>query len=277
MCNHEPESPVQYAVKWAELEQRLGVDCDAPPSPWRLTEEGSIELLAERATRKGEQVLVPYGEETSSELLCTSGFVPSPNSAEYLTLFDGVVDLVNRCEGSFGLSKRQAEVRLETLLSMDAHEAPLAVRPGDLAASGHVIGCMRLLAATDDEFAGFTEDYVDALGHHALVPPASMPPERAIAIEGAAAAECGRAAQEKLAELPTTAAEDEEQLARVVSAEGEPLKRLSDLLTDPEAEAATGPGAWRLASALSYRLEAKRLLAAFARRCQECAERAEAA
>ena len=92
MCNHEPESPVQYAVKWAELEQRLGVDCDAPPSPWRLTEEGSIELLAERATRKGEQVLVPYGEETSSELLCTSGFVPSPNSAEYLTLFDGVVD-----------------------------------------------------------------------------------------------------------------------------------------------------------------------------------------
>ena len=255
MCNHEPESPVEYAARWSEREA-FGEE-DEPDSPWRLTSDGHVELRAEAPISSHAEIRVPYGTETSAELLVTSGFVPAPNSADYIPLFDDLEGLVQHVAGSHHLTDDQVIRRLAYLEELDASEAPLAVRPGGLAASGHLLACTQLLVARDDELQCFSERYVEAAGHHTLVlvPSPELSLSRVGEIEAAAATECMRAARSLLSSYPTTAASDEAQLARLKTANGE----------DSDG---------RLAVALGYRLSVKQLLGDFMTRCAELASQA---
>ena len=52
-----------------------------------------VSLYADRAVASGEEIRVPYGIETTGECLCTSGFVPDDNSADYATIFADPVEV----------------------------------------------------------------------------------------------------------------------------------------------------------------------------------------
>ena len=100
MFNHVPESPAEYAAQYDAWE---AAGYDEPPSPWRLERAGQaadesaadyvVSLYADRAVASGEEIRVPYGIETTGECLCTSGFVPDDNSADYATIFADPVEV----------------------------------------------------------------------------------------------------------------------------------------------------------------------------------------
>merc|ERR1712048_1353210 len=85
-----------------------------PPRPWALEESYAKELVthvgnidietlskgpacalirAPYDVNVGEQVFLPYGEETNAELLNTHGFTLDDNSAEFLTLFNNFKEM----------------------------------------------------------------------------------------------------------------------------------------------------------------------------------------
>jgi len=88
LFNHQPESPVAWALAEAE-----GQDLD---NPWRVIEgddeDQYFEVLAHRSWKQSEEVLLPYGLETGSELLTSHGLVLEENEAEYLPLY-----MVHQC------------------------------------------------------------------------------------------------------------------------------------------------------------------------------------
>eukprot|EP00316_Scyphosphaera_apsteinii_P008586 CAMPEP_0119300166 /NCGR_PEP_ID=MMETSP1333-20130426/2158_1 /TAXON_ID=418940 /ORGANISM="Scyphosphaera apsteinii, Strain RCC1455" /LENGTH=451 /DNA_ID=CAMNT_0007301847 /DNA_START=182 /DNA_END=1537 /DNA_ORIENTATION=- len=248
MFNHQPESPVEYAEKWRALDFEDTLD-----SPWYLTDDDCIELRADAPARRGSELRIPYGIETTAELLTMSGFMPAQNSADYVSLFASPGDLVYSCSASLGLNKQQIRQRIVALMNIDAHEAPLAVRPGDLKASGHLIACMQLVVARDEELSNFEESYVGSVGHYTLVPSSKLSAERAAATEAAATTECARVAEELLEDFPTTVAEDEEHLRKCE-------------LANKQSES-------RIVVALKYRLGVKRMLTKFVSQCKEVRER----
>ena len=243
MFNHLPESPSEYASNAADWEAD---GYDEPPSPWR-SEDALLSLHADRDASEGEELRLPYGIETSAELLITSGFVPLPiNSADYIPLWADLVELIATCsdnDGGFGLSDAQQQKRLSILSKMDAVDAPLAARPGGLSASKHVLNCVKLVAASDEELDCFEEQYDEAVGHYTpMLVSGSVAPQREKALDALAAEVCAKAAEAMLEELPTSLEEDE-ALAKECDKE--------------EAES------WA-EMALTYRIASKRLLAEFA-------------
>ena len=266
LFNHLPESPSEYASRFDEWEAD---GFDEPPSPWRLVRPPSgdaasdgapqVALCADRAVPAGGEVCLPYGIETSAECLITSGFVPDGNTADYATLFADPVELLGLAQQTFNLSDAQAQQRLARLAELDAVDAPLAARPGGLAASAHVLACARLAAAADEEVADrafFEEDYVEAIGHFTLVPGSTISAERLVELDAAAAGFCADIAEAALAELPTSMAEDEALLADAIAG--------CDAKEEVERSASE-----RLALALRYRLGFKQLLNDFAAVCRQ--------
>ena len=258
LLNHAPESPREYAAKYAEWAAD-GYD-DEPPSPWRFTQDGNdlmVALHSDRDTAAGEEVLLPYGVESSDELLATSGFIPQPNSAEYVPLFADLVEMAGLAQLKCGHTDEIARRRLQMLADLDAVDAPLAARPGEspAAAAGHLLACATLLCLddTEDERELFREDYVDAVGHYTLVP--SQPLDTA-----SARTFCANVALDILQSLPTTLADDEATWSAVRQATSEADGGSRIRLPEGVSKAA-------YLAALEYRMEAKRILHRFAADC----------
>ena len=194
LANHLPESPAAYA--------RACGDGDEPLAPISADDD-SVVLRAPHDAAEGAEILVPYGLESNAELLVQHGFeLGADNDAEYVSLADDLDDFVRRAAPLAGLDGAAAAERLARLRELDAAEAPLAAR-GDLAASGHVLGCARYLCEPD----GMREDFAAAVGHHTLV---GAP---APAADGRARALVSELALEALRAFPTTTVEDEAVLA----------------------------------------------------------------
>ena len=292
LFNHVPESPVEYAARWAEQEE----EDDPPASPWRLM-GSQVELLAYEDVAAGDEVRIPYGIECSHETLVQSGFIPEPNSADYVPLFSDIRALARHASAAFGLEPAQEQRRLRLLEALDAVDAPLAVRPGPLAASGHLLACTRLFAASDAELEGegegegaiaFKEDYDPAVGHHTLCVRGATEEQR-MQLDSAACELLAHAADECLGALPTTAEEDAMLLAQIAVDVEERVGAVEALIvkqaqgtstsaTEPQegridcriaaAAAAPAEAARRFETAVRYRRMAKLLVAGFAEQCR---------
>jgi len=309
LFNHLPESPAEYIVA------ATAAGLEDPPPCWRMEGDapsGSVVVCAATDVPEGGQVLLPYGVETNAELLATHGFLPAESSAEYLDLFSGPEAMAEAfaayaktagagwaaspyddddgdddqdgevIEAEVAEEGRLAshEERLEILDSIDASEAPLAIRPGDsLAACAHVLGAAMLLAAHPAELRCFGEVWSDAAGH-AVVAPAvgqrmagggAMTAERARELERRAACFLGAAAGAELRQLCalSTPEQDAAQATEV-----EALVARMEGGGEAEAAAEQSPtqddsllGRRRMILALRYREGVKRLLGSFVKRC----------
>mmetsp|Transcript_3341 Transcript_3341/g.5910 ORF Transcript_3341/g.5910 Transcript_3341/m.5910 type:complete len:513 (+) Transcript_3341:49-1587(+) len=243
LFNHQPESPLEYAHQVRDWEAD---GFEEPPSPWRIVKgtkgEARAAIFANRDVKSGEEVRLPYGFETSAELVAAHGFMPTANSADYHPLFADNIEMATFAGEAFGLSEEQAVARLKIIEKLEAVDAPLAVRPGKLEASAHLLACMRLMAASDDELDGFEEGWVEAIGHNTLIAPSSL----SSSSESAAMRFLADSAEAALAECPTTLEEDEQQLGEL-----------------------TEEGTTRLRLALQYRIQVKRMLQDFMKQCAE--------
>ena len=279
LFNHQPESPAEYAAASNAWEAD---GYDEPPSPWRLNlgdddhhgESCRLWLHADHDAPSGAELRLPYGIETSAELLATSGFVPAQgNSAEYIPLYTDVIELIGTCAYAIGMAEPAQKARLSILSELEAAEAPLGVRPGGRGACAHVINCVRLVVASEDELSEFEEQYDETLGHYTIVLAAAakadsaateLTPRRHEVLDARAAYLCAQAAGATLDELPTSLEDDLTALAAF----------------DAEVGAADGSDASvraRAACALRYRIGAKQLLTSFAESCDEVVAAAEEA
>lgn len=173
LFNHRPESPVTQA----ELALALDDDEVAPPSPWQVVGSNAqalLELRSPYGMEEGSQILLPYGIETNAELLACFGFsLGSQNEADYLEIFTSFQDLSDAVAASIsdGTSESRAAQRasrLDRLESLDAALAPLALRPGDVDASAHLLGCLEFLLSSEVEAKAFREEYDHAVGHFTI-------------------------------------------------------------------------------------------------------------
>ena len=119
-------------------------------------------------------MLLPYGLETSSELLASHGIILPHNEADYLPLYQDLVELVGDVsEIELAESVDVARGKLEVLQNLDAAEAPLAARPGEggsVGASGHLLGCLQVAYAATDELGFFEEEFDREVGHFTIRP-----------------------------------------------------------------------------------------------------------
>ena len=53
-----------------------------------------VDICAHRDFVRGEEVLLPYGLETSADLLCSHGIVLEHNDADYVPVYSDAVELV---------------------------------------------------------------------------------------------------------------------------------------------------------------------------------------
>lgn len=174
------------------------------------------------------------------------------------------------------------EERLEILLSIDASEAPLAVRPGnDLQVCTHVLGAAMLLAARPAELRLFGEVWGEAAGHAVIAAVVgrsaggggAMTAARAGELEAYACAFLSHAASAQLQKLTAKSGVDADAAARAA------LEAQVQLVGERETGGAPGGdgesilGARRMLLALRYREGVKRMLGSFVQRCE--ARRAE--
>jgi hypothetical protein len=96
----------------------------------------------------GEEVLLPYGLETSADLVCSHGIVLAENEADYVPVYSDAVELVGDIvELELEQDTAAAQAKLSLLQGADAAEAPLAVRPGQTRNSGHLLSCLQVAYA----------------------------------------------------------------------------------------------------------------------------------
>ena len=227
--------------------QVAGCEDDAP---WSVSDDGRFELRAQRRFQPGEEVLMFYGHESSAELFISYGFCPEPNPADFVPIYADLRDLLDDDRWAPREPARVARAKAEQLYAGDAAQAPLAVRPGGVAAAGHVLGCLRVLHADAADVSELEERHDDAVGHstwqwRSAAPDAAAEARRA-RTEAAALEQAAARALEVLEEMPTTLVEDEALLRDA----------LRDEQDDDEGAA--------LVAALRFRIGVKRILAQFA-------------
>jgi len=87
LFNHQPEGP----LLWASMDEEL-------TNPWQVLrgDDGMmyVDICAHRDYSVGEEVLLPYGLETSADLLCSHGIVLKENAADYVPVYSDAVELV---------------------------------------------------------------------------------------------------------------------------------------------------------------------------------------
>jgi hypothetical protein len=204
LFNHAPESPATYAV----LEREGGGDLE---NPWQaiVGDDGEeyVDVAAHRSWRAGEEVLLPYGLESGVEMLAAHGVFLRDNEADYLPLYQDLVELVGDvCEIELGESTDAARAKLELLEAADAAEAPLAARPGPIEASGHLLHCLQVAYCGAEELPLFEDRFDAACGHYTLQ--WTGEPARGAALMARAKGKAAALAQELLAAQTTTRAQD---------------------------------------------------------------------
>ena len=315
MFNHKPESPAQARRTDAALRAALA---PAPTGaaarandvrarsgePWSVTfDQGSLgfEATASFEMRSiwrhdaGEEVFITYGHETSAELLASYGFFPSPNAGDFVRLYANVQDILDddrylsREGNAAGLAMEHEAVMWNAL----AVDAPLAVRPGGVAAAAHLLGCLRLMHARGSTLGALRDEDVPHIGHSTFVWHGDAPcglwtescddlslgisgieegisgiaepeePDDAREREAVDRAALGQAAArcvEMLAEFPTTLEEDEATLRAL----GGGVRDVND---GDASEDTSAESAEQYAVAVAYRATVKRLLGEFLEEC----------
>ena len=135
LANHLPESPAAYAQACGDGDEPLA-PISATTTPWCCARR-TTPPKAPRSSCRTAWRATPSCSSSRFEL-------GADNDAEYVSLADDLDDFVRRAAPLAGLDGAAAAERLARLRELDAAEAPLAAR-GDLAASGHVLGCARYL------------------------------------------------------------------------------------------------------------------------------------
>lgn len=228
------------------------------------------------------------------------------NEADYVEIFEVFGDLVDAvkafnadeelnglragketvaCEGrdDSSTSAAQLEARLSVLEDLDASAAPLAIRPGAPKASAHLLGCAAYLLASEQQAALFEEAFSPSAGHFTLRPVVDTT-ELEVSItatqdqhtrreagwpallEKRARAVVAMRCRHRLESAPTTMAEDEAALAKVLGGELRTLDKGSTTTRSSNSGHGfddEGTARRRELLALEYRLNVKRLLGAW--------------
>ena len=309
LFNHKPESPAQARRTDAALQSALrgGTATDKKTEttgttndvharsgePWSVTFDpalgfeaaASFEMRSIWRHDAGEEVFITYGHETSAELLASYGFFPAPNAGDFVRLYANVQDILDddRYLSREGNAPALAIEREAVMWNALAVEAPLAVRPGGVAAAAHLLGCLRLMHARDSTLGALRDEDVPHIGHSTfvwhgdapcglwaescddlsderssvIVAVASSEPDERSAVDRAALGQAAARCVEMLAEFPTTLEEDEATLRAIANGdennwgEGEDARECAE----------------QFAVAVAYRVTVKRLLSEFLEEC----------
>ena len=309
LFNHKPESPAQARRTDAALQSALrgGTATDKKTEttgttndvharsgePWSVTFDpalgfeaaASFEMRSIWRHDAGEEVFITYGHETSAELLASYGFFPTPNAGDFVRLYANVQDILDddRYLSREGNAPALAIEREAVMWNALAVEAPLAVRPGGVAAAAHLLGCLRLMHARDSTLGALRDEDVPHIGHSTfvwhgdapcglwaescddlsderssvIVAVASSEPDERSAVDRAALGQAAARCVEMLAEFPTTLEEDEATLRAIANGdennwgEGEDARECAE----------------QFAVAVAYRVTVKRLLSEFLEEC----------
>ena len=314
LFNHRPESP-KDARHTDELLQRAlrkaftkgseeGVHDGewAGAEPWQVvgldplddeSEESAVfQMRSIWAYEPGEEVFITYGHETSAELLTSYGFFPEPNDGEFVKLYEDVQDLIDDdrfVDAAINSPKSQME-KEQFMWSMLAVEAPLAIRPGGVRESAHLLSALRVVHARAKQLAAIKDDDVPRIGHSTFVwtegdePCGMWDPDRFLSCffdescdsdewlwddddardrdvtdRAALAQACARCEEILADDFATTLEEDAEMLNEIEEA----IRSLSpeEADTDPE-------GHLEYVAALRYRMSVKRILRDFVSECK---------
>ena len=323
LFNHKPESPAQARNTDAVLQAALAAercaddektnddakrvtnDGNASPranaqarsgEPWSVTHDDALgfdssarfEMRSIWRYAEGEEVFITYGHETSAELLASYGFFPAPNAGDFVRLYADMQDILDDDRYLSRDANRDAALAMEreaVMWSALAVDAPLAVRPGGVAAAAHLLGCLRLMHAHGATLGALRDEDVPHIGHSTFVwhgdnpcglwaeacrdvamddasstPSAAGAVERGdedlrVAVDRAALGQAAARCVEMLAEFPTSLEEDEAT-----------LRELANTSRGDEDEADL-ESAEQFAVAVAYRVSVKRLLGAFLEEC----------
>lgn len=163
LFNHRPEAP------WTQTSlSNKGM----LSNPWKVMslsrgKPKSVQLLCAYDTKLGNEILIPYGYETNLELIRSYGFIlpMSVNEAQYVPLFSDMEHLVSYVTASIG---HVSDKKVEILKNIDAYDAPLAIRPGKLDHSSHLLSCVMFLLCEDGDVEKFEEKMNTDVGHFVL-------------------------------------------------------------------------------------------------------------
>jgi hypothetical protein len=250
LFNHQPEAP------WT---QTLLEESGQLSNPWKLRylnsnsdTPSSLELYCPYDTKSNTEIYIPYGVETNLELLSSYGFFlhGMMNEAQYVPLFKDIHDLVSHFSTIH--SPEILEKKLTYLSSIDACEAPLAIRPGNIERSGHLIGCVMYLLSSSEEALTdapiFDEQMNHDIGHFTVSPVSSshLNPDAFVdSLKRRALEFISTRCRYILGQMPTCLEED---------------KRIQHRLLDGELKGKGGGNAKKLKLALEYRMDVKQLL-----------------
>ena len=279
-------------------------DGNAPPranaharsgEPWSVTHDDALgfdasarfEMRSIWRYAEGEEVFITYGHETSAELLASYGFFPAPNAGDFVRLYADMQDILDDDRYLSRDANRDAALAMEreaVMWSALAVDAPLAVRPGGVAAAAHLLGCLRLMHARGSTLGALRDEDVPHIGHSTFVwhgdapcglwaeacrdvamddastPSAAGAVERGdedlrVAVDRAALGQAAARCVEMLAEFPTSLEEDEATLRELANA------------SRGDEDEADLESAEQFAVAVAYRVSVKRLLGAFLEEC----------
>lgn len=178
--NDRPLAPATWS-------RRRAKNPNYPFTAWSLAAGGQhLNVQALEAFEASEEVTISYGEETNAEMLAVHGYMPTGNEADYITLFTSREELVEGVAHIAGTT-HALEPRLARLEAAENADAPLAVRPGGITASVHLVSFVEAVLASDTDFEDFCEVFSPGAGH-AILAPRSMPMEQRLELRKQAVA-----------------------------------------------------------------------------------------
>ena len=315
LFNHRPESPKEARMTDELLQRALrkaftkgseeGINDGewAGAEPWQVVgpdpedlenwEDAAVfQMRSIWAYEPGEEVFITYGHETSAELLTSYGFFPEPNDGEFIRVYENVQDLID--DDRFvdeELNSPALQMEKEQFMwSMLAVEAPLAIRPGGVRESAHLLSALRGVHARENQLAAMRDDDVPRIGHSTFVwtegdePCGMWDPDRFLscffdescdsdewlwddddardrdATDRAALAQaCARCEEILRDDFATTLEEDQVMLDEIEEA----IRGLSPEEADEDPE-----GHLEYVAALRYRMSVKRILRDFISECK---------
>jgi len=209
LFNHQPEGPLM----WASMDEEL-------TNPWQVLrgDDGMlyVDICAHRDYTKGEEVLLPYGLETSADLLCSHGIVLAENAADYVPVYSDAVELVGDIvELELEQDTAVAQAKLNLIQEADAAEAPLSIRPGDITRSGHLLSCLQVAYAEPGELDAFEDAFDEFVGHFTLQP-IGLSTERCAELKKRALIKAISLCDEELSRMPSALSEDLSQLTQLL-------------------------------------------------------------